>query len=244
MIKDTMSITNRKNIIVIIFLALTILISMSMVSATGELETIPTLEPVTQGHSVELPQGGTNGTAAWSYCNISTIVDPDHNTIVHDVVRTATGTSFIYVLPGSNTSKLGTYTVTGYCGDGINKISFNYKFPVTTTGRDNSISLWIMMVLLAFGIILFIIAFAVDNIYIAFLSSVIWVVAGILIYVYGFGNLSDMYTRAISMVTLAIGLIIFFASSFHHDDGEGIAKAFGLDKKEDKDEYDYFASKD
>jgi len=235
---------NKRNIILFGIVILSILISFASVSAIGESDTIPALAPVTQGHSVELPQGGTNGTAMWSYCNISTIVNPDHNTIVNDVVMTQTGTSFIYVLPGSNTSILGTYTVTGYCGDGINKKPFAYTFPVTTTGRDNSISLWIMMVLLAFGVILFIIAFSIDNIYIAFLSSLIWIIAGILIYIYGFGNLSDMYTRAISMVTLAIGLIIFFASSFHHDDGEGIARAFGLDKKgEEGDDYDYFKEK-
>ena len=152
--------------------------------------------------------------------------------------------SFVYVLAGANTTTLGTYTVTGYCGDGLNKQPFAYTFPVTTTGRDNSLSLWITLILLAFSIILLIMAFTFDSIYIAFLSGILWIVSGILIYFYGFGNLSDMYTAAIAMVTLAIGLIIIFASAFHHDDGEGLAKAFGLDNKEEVDEHDYFASKD
>jgi len=240
MINNNMIRQNNKKLMLIGFILLSILMSISSISAVGESDTIPRIEPVTQGHSVSLPQGGTNGTDAWMYCNISTIIDPDHNILVQDVVMVSSGTSFSYVLPGSNTVVLGTYTVTGYCGDGFNKISFAYTFPVTTTGRDNSLSLWIMSVLLVFSIVILIMAFSLDNIYIAFLSGSLWIIGGILIYFYGFGNISDMYTRALSFVTLAIGIMIFFAAAFHHDDGEGIAKAFGLDKKDEGDEYDYF----
>ena len=245
MIKDNnMKILSKRTLILFGIMLLAILMSISNISATGESATIQTIEPVVQGHSVTLPQGGTNGTAPWSYCNISTIVNPDHVTLVSDKGMTATGTSFVYILGGANTTTLGTYTVTGFCGDGVNVQPFAYRFPITTTGRDNSLSLWIMLVILVFSIILLIMAFILDNIYIAFLSSVLWIITGILIYFYGFGDISDIYTRAISFVTLAIGVMIFFAASFHHDDGEGIAKAFGLDNKEEVDEHDYFASKD
>lgn len=244
MIKDTMIQLNKKNLILFGIIILLTIMSLSNINATGELESIPAIQPVVQGHSVTLPQGGTNGTAPWSYCNISTIVDPNHNILVHDVMMTSLGTSFTYLLGSPNTTQLGIYTVTGYCGDGLNKQSFAYTFEVTTTGKDNSLSLWIMFALIGFGIILLIIAFTLDNIYIAFLSSLLWIISGILVYFYGFGNISDVYTSAIAMVTLAIGIMIFFAAAFHHDDGEGIAKAFGLDKKEEVDEHDYFASKD
>lgn len=242
MINNNMKIFSKKNLILFGIMLLTLVMSFGTVNATGEMSTIPTLEPVVQGHSVTLPQGGTNGTDAWSYCNISTIVNPDHIILFSDVIMTISGSSFSFILPGANTTTLGTYTVTGFCGDGFNKQPFAYKFPVTTTGRDNSLSLWIMLVLLAFSIILLIMAFSMDNIYIAFLSGVLWIVSGILVYFYGFGDISDMYTRSISFVTLAIGIMVFFAASFHHEDGEGIVKAFGLDKKEEGDDYDYFKS--
>jgi hypothetical protein len=214
-----------------------------MVSATGELATIPTIEPVVQGQPVQLPQGGTNGTHVWTFCNISTLVSPDHQFLIRDVAMILSGTGFSFIVPGTNTTQLGTYTVTGICGDGYNLISFAYTFDVTTTGKDNSLSLWIMLVILVFSIVLLIMAFAMDNIYVAFLSGCLWILAGILIYFYGFGDISDLYTRGIAFVTLAIGLIVFFAAAFHHDDGEGISKAFGLDKKEEADEHDYFNEK-
>jgi hypothetical protein len=157
-------------------------------------------------------------------------------------MMTLSGTSFDFQLNGANTSQLGIYTVTGYCGDGYNKQSFAYTFEVTTTGKDNSISLWVMLVLLIFSVVLLMIAFALDNIYIAFLSGVLWIVSGLLVYLYGFGNVSDMYTNAIAMIIMAIGIMIFFAAAFHHDSGEGISKAFGLDKEDEEEDYDYFKS--
>ena len=232
----------NKTLLICLLLSFTWILPVSIIEATaGDFISIPTIEPVIQGHSVNLPQGGSNGTAPWSSCIISTLIDPNHNNLVLDSAMTALGTSsFNYVLPGSNTSILGIYTVSGSCSDGLNTQAFAYTFEVTTTGKDNTSSLWVMLVLLCFSIVILVMAFSFDSIYMAFLSGTLWIISGVLIYFYGFGNISDVYTRAMSFVTLAIGLIIFFAAAFHHGDGENLADAFGLDNKEEVDEHDYF----
>jgi hypothetical protein len=224
------------------------LIFISLISScyadTDTIGIIPSIPEVKQFTSVSLPQSGSNGTAAWIFCNITTIYAPNHDALIKDVVMTKRGSVFNYTLTGSYTSTLGTYIVEGICGDGNNFIPFAYQFSVTTTGGESSISLWIALILIVVAIILFIMAIMLDSEYIGFISGIIFIVAGLYVMVYGFGNMADMYTRAIGIVLLALGLLIFFISAFYaYDDPEanGFKRLLGLDnKQEDVDETDQF----
>ena len=233
---------NKKSIILFGIMTFVVIMSFGVISATNIIATISTIEPVIQGHSVELPQGGTNGTAPWSSCSISTIVDPNHNTLVSGVSMTmVVPGSFIYILSGSNTTILGKYTVTGTCTDGINIVPFAYTFPVTTTGRSDSLSFWISLILIILSLIIIVIAFMWDNLYVAFIAGTLFIMTGILITTKGFGSILDIYSNAVGIIILGLGLIIFLATSFHY--GEDLSSAFGLEKKE-KDPHDYFNDED
>jgi hypothetical protein len=232
--------------IMMIFLMSIFLIS--QVSAVTDESYIPSLDEVKQGSDVLLPRSGTNGTAAWEYCNITNIYGPNHLVLLGSVAMIKSGFSFNYTLSGIYTKELGTYIVEGVCGDGYNIQSFAFKFPVTTTGGDSAISLWISLILLAVAIIFLIIAFVLDSEYVGFMSGIVFIVAGVYIMIYGFGNMADLYTRAVSMLFLAIGLLIFFVSAFYAYDDEnstGFKKILGLvEESPEYDETDQFQRKD
>lgn len=205
---------------------------------------IPTINEVKQYNDVTLPQSGSNGTTAWSYCNITTVYSPSHVPLVMDQVMTKRGASFNYTLSGVYTSALGTYIVEGFCGDGYNFKPFAYKFLVTTTGGASSISLWIALLLIIISIIFLILAILMDNEYLGFITGILFVVSGIYVMIYGFGNMADLYTRTIGIVLISLGFLVFFVSAFYaYDDPEasGFKKLLGLeDNSEPTDEHDYF----
>jgi len=209
---------------------------------------ISSLAEVKQRSSVILPQSGTNGTAPWSFCNITNVFAPDHTVKISNIVMLKNGFSFTYQLDGTYTTDLGTYVVEGICGDGYNVKSFAYTFKVTTTGSTGSSSLWISLILVIFSIIFLIISIILDNEYLGFITGVLFLVSGIYVMIYGFGNMADMYTRAIGMVLIAIGLLIFFISAFYaYDDPEatGFKRLLGLeDKSEPYDETDHYQRED
>jgi hypothetical protein len=205
---------------------------------------ISSLAEVKQGSSVILPQSGTNGTASWEFCNITNVFAPDHTAKISNVPMVKNGFSFTYLLDGAYTNNLGTYIVEGICGDGYNVESFAYTFKVTTTGSTGSSSLWVALILIIFSIIFLVISIALDNEYLGFLTGVLFIVAGIYVMIYGFGNMADMYTRAIGMVLLGVGLLIFFISAFYaYDDKDagGFKKLLGLEEKSEPfDDTDHF----
>jgi len=236
----------NKNKLIFIFVIVSILSMMatSLVSAadTSTIQKLP--QEVTLGQSVDLPQGGSNGTAAWSFCNITRLTDPNHLVLLADIPMAKVGYNFNYPLNGMHTQEMGTYTVETVCGDGINVKSGIYSFEVTTTGSSMNSSLWIALMMIVISLVLFIIALYADNQYIGFITGISFIVSGMYIMIYGFGALADLYTRTIAIVILALGLIVFFISAFHeHGDDYGLARYFGAKDKE-RDEYDHFTRDD
>jgi hypothetical protein len=228
-----------------ILLLVALIFSMLMLPLlSAETSSIPSLDEVQQGYNVSLHQGGSNGTASWEYCNISNIYNPQHNKLVSDISMTKNGFSFNYTLSGVYTQTLGIYVVEGYCGDGYNIEPFAYKFPVTTTGGDSSISLWISLILLFVAILFLILALILDNQYLGFICGSAFLIDGIYIMAYGFGSMSDMYTRAIGMISLGFGILVMLVSAFSNyedPEGNGFKKLIGLDEEpEEKDGSDYY----
>lgn len=219
-----------------------------LIPLAASTDNIKTLDEVKQGSSVIIPQSGSNGTASWANCNITTIYGPNHEVLINNVAMVKNGFSFNYSLSGAYTNSLGGYIVEGFCTDGYNIVTFGFKFLVTTTGSNSSISLWISLILLAVAVILLIIAFVFDSEYIGFISGTIFIVAGLYVMIYGFGNMADLYTRAIGMVLMAVGLLIFFVSAFYAYDDEnatGFRKLLGIEEiDEPYDETDHFQRKD
>jgi hypothetical protein len=198
---------------------------------------------VKQNTQVSLPQSGSNGTAPWLYCNITTVYDPNHLSLVVDKQMTKRGSTFNYTLSNSYTTALGIYIVEGVCGDGNYYEPFAYSFEVTTTGNKSSISLWISIILMLVSVVFLILSLMLDNRYMGFITGILFIVSGLYIMIYGFGSMADMYTRTVGIVLLGVGLIVFFISAFNNyndSEDEGFKKIFGIDKKEEEDETDYF----
>lgn len=191
---------------------------------------------IKQGSSFNIPITGNNGTGPWPNCNISTVIDPDMQVALRDVAMTKNGISFNYSF--SNTTKLGTYTVNSFCYDDSGPVTGTDTFIVTTTGDAGSSSYFMFIAILVVAILLTILAFVFDSTYFIWAAGILFILTAILVYFYGFGNISDVYTFGVAATLFIVGMSIFFASSFLSN-GEGISQAFGIEKKE-RDEYDYF----
>jgi uncharacterized protein YjeT (DUF2065 family) len=239
--------TKRFFIVSVLVMFFICMFLLPQISATGN-GYISSLSEVKQRSSVMLPQAGTNGTSSWAFCNITNIFGPDNTIRLSNLVMLKNGFSFTYQLVGNYTSDLGTYVVEGICGDGYNIEPFAYTFKVTTTGDASSSSLWISLILIIFSIIFLIISLILDNEYLGFITGVLFLVSGIYVMIYGFGDMADLYTRAIGMVLIGIGLLIFFISAFYaYDDPEatGFKRLLGLEEKsEPHDDTDHFQRED
>jgi len=206
--------------------------SAGFVSAEGEL-----YGQVQRYSSVLLTQQCTNGTGTCDGCNITSILDPDQVPALKNVAMAKDGSVYTYSF--SNTSKLGFYDIKTLCYDlsGSSKAN-SYKIEVTTTGKNDDLSFWISIIIVVLALIMLILGFTFDNIYIAYMSGVLFLIAGMLVYIRGFGSIQDMYSNAIGMVLLAFGILAIFATAFEHN-GEQLSAAFGI-QKEEKDPHDYF----
>ena len=236
---------NNKLIVLIMIMIMMTILSGTLISAadSSTIQKLP--QQVTQGQSLDLPQGGSNGSASWSYCNITRIRNPYHDIILTDLIMIKSGYSFNYPLNGLYTKNIGTYTVETICGDGVIVKSGIYSFEVTTTGGSMNLSLWMALLLISVSLVLFVVALYADNQYVGFIAGISFIISGMYIMIYGFGGLADLYTRTIAIVILAFGMIVFFISAFHeHGDGYGLARYFGGLNKEEDDEYDHFTRKD
>jgi len=236
----------KNKLIIALILSICMIMLVAVVSAedtvTSTIQHLP--QQVVQGQAIDLPQGGSNGTDAWTWCNITRITDPDHNIVLENLVMTKSGFSFNYTLNGAYTQTMGFYTVETACGDGLNVKSGIYSFEVTTTGSSMALSLWIALTLIAISLVLFIIALYANNQYIGFITGMAFVVSGMYVMIYGFGALADLYTQTIAISVIAFGVIIVFISAFHEAGEEGgLSRYFGIEPEE-RDEYDQFTRED
>jgi hypothetical protein len=206
--------------------------SINFISAEGE-----TYATVKQHNSILLTQLCTNGTGTCAGCNISSILDSDQINALNNVPMIKDGSVYTYTF--SNTSKLGFYTINTFCYDlsGGSKAN-SYKIEVTTTGKADDLSFWMSLLIVGLAIIMLILAFTFDSVYIAYISGLTFSLSGVLIYINGFASVQDLYSNTIAMVLLGFGFIVIFATAFNYNNEE-LMEAFGMAKKE-KDPHDYF----
>jgi len=165
-----------------------------------------TLGVFKQGDCIELIQICSN----CSYNNISSVLYPNSTKALGEVAMIKTGTNFVYTF--CNTSMLGQYIVNGY-GDVEGLVTvWAYDFKVTTTGNNNNNTIPLFLAL--GGFIILVLAFALKNNYLGFMSGVLFIILGIYVIIYGLGFISDLYTMTIGYVSIGMGLFIFLASAY------------------------------
>ncbi len=146
-----------------------------------------------------------------TYNNITSILYPNRTTeaLSLDVEMTQDGLDYNYTF--CNTSALGTYLVQGK-GDASGQSTWNYKFNVTTTGGESNIV--IPVFLLLGSIILFGAGTSLKNPAFGFFSGILFIMVGMYIMIYGFGDIADLYTQALALVTLGLGMLISILAGY------------------------------
>jgi hypothetical protein len=155
-----------------------------------------------------------------SYVNLSSIKLPDSSVLLLNKIMEKNGVNFNYTF--CNTAYLGSYIVTT-CGDkdGIFTCA-SYDFAVTPVGgAENNTTSFIILVI--FAIVLLLLAFIFKNYIFSFLSGLAISISGMYGMIYGFGNITNVYTQMVSLIIIGLGLIITIISAL-----ELIAEIEGL----------------
>ena len=168
---------------------------------------IPTLGTFKQNSCVNLLQTCADCT----YNNISSVTQPNGNKGVGIVVMTKVGTEFTYNF--CNTSTSGTYNVNGYGNPGTVLTKWNYNFIITPSGgaEDNTLFFYVFVICAA---ALLIISLLFKNYVFSILSGFLFIGSGIYSMIYGFGDVTSVYTRIVSFVLIGLGIIITITSAF------------------------------
>ena len=140
-----------------------------------------------------------------TYNNISSVTLPDGVAALGLVAMTKSGTEYTYSF--CNTSKAGTYNVNGY-GDATGVITkWNYVFNVTPTGgAESNTTFFIFLMIISVGLV--ILGFMFHNYIFAFFGGLAFLICGVYGMIYGYGNVTNLYTQMISLVLIGLGALI------------------------------------
>lgn len=147
-----------------------------------------------------------------SYSNITRIVYPNGTFALNSqTLMTKNGDDYSYAF--SNTGTLGQYIVYGSCDESGTKINWVYDFSVTATGGlENNSIIFLFLILIAASIL--VISFIFKNYVFATISGFALMGAGMYGMIYGFADITSLYTRMISYIIIGLGMIIAVTSGF------------------------------
>ena len=184
----------------ILILIITTLFLMTIITA---IDTPPATYVGKQGESVSIVETcAVRGfpCPADYLCNI-TISDPNLEVLILNEPMTRNDTIYNYTF--TSTTLLGDYDINVYCGNLTFSGNAESDLRVTTTGREPQFKITLFLLICA--LVIFVLALYMKNYAIGFTSGILFLVGGVHFMVYGLQDISDMYTRAISLVIIAFG---------------------------------------
>jgi hypothetical protein len=194
----------KNKIILTIILGIFLLASLGFASAT-------TFKQYQQNATLKVPcsYNGTNCDDT-AVVNLS-IIYPNGTTMVNNKLMNNTGNGMpSYEIPNANT--LGIYSYkTSATQNGISG-SYTNVFDITTTGIDANNKIPIF--LLIFSVVLLVLGFWFESPPIGFFSGILFMLTGVYLMIYGFGDINDLYTRAFAYVVIALGMITSVLAGF------------------------------
>jgi len=196
---------SMKNILIGIALCLGIILAciVSNVSAVS-------LGTFKAGQPIELVQLCDNGAALCSGCNISYVNYPNSTIFLSNVNMTKRTSDFSYIMNPSYV--LGTYNVGGNCFDTTMVKTWTYDFTITPSeGAESNTMTFIVLAVI--GLVLLILSFMFSNLIFAFLSGLAFSGAGVYTMIYGFGNITNLYTQIAASIIIGFGVIITVVSA-------------------------------
>jgi hypothetical protein len=177
-----------------------------------------------------------NYCSASAICN-TTIVNPNNLILLNGITMIRNGAIFEINLTAAQTSVLGEYQFNVACVDGSRSGSRFLKFYSTPTGDGRGVGLFLILAFVSF--ILFITAVVLKNEYLGFISGSLFLMTGIYTMIYGISTLNDLYTRTISYIFLAVGILGVLVSGI-----ELIAGIESGGSQPTEELYDYFTESD
>lgn len=158
--------------------------------------TILNIGTFNQGSNIELIQTSSNGSAI----NITTIKFPDGSLVSFNEEMTKDGTFYNWTLSSSRTYLIGEYIVNGAGDEGV----WNYKFVI----NGGNIGFFIILFVVCYGLTFY--GLKIQNEWVSLLGCFGLLFLGIHTSFNGIDLYKNEMTRAISYITIAVGLGIGF----------------------------------
>jgi len=128
------------------------------------------------------------------------------------------GDHYNYLMTGGNFSVTGTYAYVIYCIDPGSQGGFaSGIFKITPTGTNAGFGLYLILIFSA--LVLVVGAYTLEIDWGIFLSGVLFVLSGMYAMIYGLGDITDLYTRGIAIVSIGLGLIFVIAGIYNLSKG-------------------------
>jgi len=145
-----------------------------------------------------------------TYVNLSRVLYPNSGPALGEVKMTKTGTYYNYTF--CNTGYLGVYSVNGHGDlDGREEV-FAYTFSITPAGgAENNTTIFIILSVIA--IVLLLLSFIFHNYIFSVIAGFAFLGTGVYGMIYGFGDITNLYTRIIAYIIIALGGIITIVSA-------------------------------
>ena len=143
-----------------------------------------------------------------------TISQPDGTIIVDNDETTPKGNgAFNYTMTFTT---VGLYKVQMFCWDGSYSFSDEGYYDVTPTGRiqGSVLNNSILIILGILGLVLVVFGATKGIPWFGFIGAVIFLLLGIYTMIYGFNEITDMYTRGVAITFIGMGFIFMFASAY------------------------------
>jgi|TARA_R100000750_G_scaffold62840_1_gene58453 hypothetical protein len=159
-------------------------------------------------------------------CNV-TFVYPNSTILIDNQEMTNLNNGYFnYSLIPAQTIPVGKYSGRTGCTDGNVSATTTFNYEVTSTGIKGE-SIFNNPSLIFFGILSF--AFLFLGVYFSnpsmgFIGSIIFLLMGVYMMIYGFNNITDFYTRGAAISIIGLGFIFMFASAY---EWMGLGNEFG-----------------
>ena len=143
-----------------------------------------------------------------TYINISSIAFPNSTTIYNNTEMISAGSGEFYFV-FNETSTVGNYDVRGI-SDGCEK-TFAVYFTITPTGGiESNTTIFLFLIIISVAILM--IAFVLHNYIFSTIAGFAFMSAGMYGMIYGFADITSLYTQIMSYIIIGFGIIITVTS--------------------------------
>ena len=149
-----------------------------------------------------------------SYNNITNVLYPNSSVAVANISMTMEDTFYNYEF--CQTSANGVYLVNGFGDEGGVKTTWYYDFEINPSGDLGKSFLQnpVLLILIGLGLIFIILGVSIKLPAVGFLGSIILVLGGMYSLIYGFGDVSNIYTTGTGVAIIGLGVIFMMSSGY------------------------------